>query len=381
LGPFLFSPTSEVYGRSLIFRIGCTLFLLFNLACGFSRTHLHLGVFRLCAGFFAGGPLGISQAVLAEMWGDERGRPMGLNSLAAVAGPCMGTAIGYLIKNTVSWQMLFWVTSAIGWGSIFMMSVFIPETYSLVDKNRNSLEKEEINDGADENLSELSIHFSSAEDVIDMDQSTMQMLLYALLRPVKIAINEPVAIVIGFDKQKDTKMNGLHCIYMTLGALISSKANTDWLSKLCDSFGIKNPLAKDRPEYKLRCMIPGTIILAVGSVMFAFARHFQAPIAILDISLLLLGGATILSTRKTTTYIIDVYKDHAASALVVSTSFQRLASFFVPLIVNLTRTPKPSTKMEQFLPLMVLVFVIPTPWILFQHQSKAEKRKILGSKV
>lgn len=62
--------------------------------CGFTRTHLQLGVLRFWAGIAASAPLGLSQVVIAEMWGTQRGRPLCLLSLAGIIGPCIGSIIG-----------------------------------------------------------------------------------------------------------------------------------------------------------------------------------------------------------------------------------------------------------------------------------------------
>lgn len=94
IGPFFFSPASEMIGRAPMLKIGCTLFLVLNLACAFTRTHFQFGALRFCSGIFAGAPVGLSQVILAELWGTKRGRPLCLISLATVIGPCMGTMIG-----------------------------------------------------------------------------------------------------------------------------------------------------------------------------------------------------------------------------------------------------------------------------------------------
>ncbi|KAG0147956.1 hypothetical protein CROQUDRAFT_42184, partial [Cronartium quercuum f. sp. fusiforme G11] len=385
LGPFIFSPASEVFGRAPMFRIGATLFLVFNLACGFSRTHYQLGLFRFIAGFFAGAPLSLSFSVLAEMWGDRRGKPLCLNILATLVGPCTGAAIGCLIREKLSWRILFWVTSAIGGGSIFVASIFIPESQSLAVHNlvvKFRIEKRVFSTLAyiailqvkgSSSISNENLGEGIRNDCPGPSCNLMQRVCDALTRPAYISFTQPLVIVIGIQLGLDIKVSGCHCLYMTIGAIISSKVGTRRLSRLCDWLHIKISSARGKREYELRCMIPGTIILAVGSVMFALARYFHAAVMFLDISLLLLGGAIILSSRKTTTYILDKHKHHSASAFAVSTSFQRLSGFLVPLIVNFTKTMIPPTNLEIFLPILTLIFILPTPWFLFCFGSRLEK--------
>lgn len=56
-GPMLFAPLSEVWGRSLVFRITLFLFFCFNLGCALAPSIEALLVLRFLCGFF-GSPVG-----------------------------------------------------------------------------------------------------------------------------------------------------------------------------------------------------------------------------------------------------------------------------------------------------------------------------------
>ncbi|EGF98932.1 uncharacterized protein MELLADRAFT_94985 [Melampsora larici-populina 98AG31] len=389
LGAFFFAPASEVYGRAPMIRLGCGLFLVFNFACGFARTHCQLASMRLFCGIFAGAPTGLSQVVLAEIWGKKRGRPLSLCSLAPTIGPCIGTMIGCLTLEILSWKRFFWLTSAVGCASMFVMSMFMPETYPLENlKEVNSLQPEEgvleimsnVLQALEERppsispsrLEEQPLSIAPSQGPSLLDPCALQDALRALIRPIHIAWKEPMAIVIGL--QLSMKMSGLHCLSIIFGACLASKMNTRCLSTMCDRLHIKNPHPDDRLEYKLRCMIPGTFVLAIGSVTFALARQYHACSAVFDVALFFIGAAMTLAGRKATTYVIDKHKEQAASALVVSSSFRRLASFVIPIAVHLTKPMQHSTKLEKFIPVILLVFILPTPWILFKYKAKACQR-------
>jgi hypothetical protein len=61
-GPLLFAPLSEVWGRSLVFRITLFLFFCFNIGCALAPNIAALLVFRFLCGFF-GSPTGRLRAV------------------------------------------------------------------------------------------------------------------------------------------------------------------------------------------------------------------------------------------------------------------------------------------------------------------------------
>lgn len=46
VGPLLVSPMSEVYGRTCVLQVTCLVYLIFNLACGFSKNKTQLVIFR-----------------------------------------------------------------------------------------------------------------------------------------------------------------------------------------------------------------------------------------------------------------------------------------------------------------------------------------------
>ena len=52
-GPFLIGPLSELYGRVLVLQIANLFYLVFNTACGFSKTTTQMVVFRFLAGLGA----------------------------------------------------------------------------------------------------------------------------------------------------------------------------------------------------------------------------------------------------------------------------------------------------------------------------------------
>ena len=46
IGPLVIAPLSEVYGRVVVLQSTCLFYLVFNLACGFSRSKAQLIAFR-----------------------------------------------------------------------------------------------------------------------------------------------------------------------------------------------------------------------------------------------------------------------------------------------------------------------------------------------
>lgn len=59
-GPLFLGPLSEIYGRVIVLQLANLFFLIFNIACGVSRTAAQMIVFRFLAGLGGSAPLAVS---------------------------------------------------------------------------------------------------------------------------------------------------------------------------------------------------------------------------------------------------------------------------------------------------------------------------------
>jgi MFS family permease len=82
LGPLLWGPLSEIFGRRPIFIITFIAYIGFQVGCALSKNTASILVFRFLGGTFAAAPLTNSGALIADIWdGDHRGKAMCKSSL------------------------------------------------------------------------------------------------------------------------------------------------------------------------------------------------------------------------------------------------------------------------------------------------------------
>jgi MFS family permease len=62
-GPFMVSPTSEIWGRVRIIQISSFIFFVFNTACGFARTKGELTAFRFISVLLGSPTLGVGYCI------------------------------------------------------------------------------------------------------------------------------------------------------------------------------------------------------------------------------------------------------------------------------------------------------------------------------
>jgi len=64
VGPFLWGPLSEVFGRVCVLQAANLIYLLFNTVCGFAKTKQQMMAFRFLSGIGGSAPQAVSQSFL-----------------------------------------------------------------------------------------------------------------------------------------------------------------------------------------------------------------------------------------------------------------------------------------------------------------------------
>ena len=80
LGPVVFGPLSETYGRKIILLSSFVVFTLFTMACALAPNWPVFLVFRLICGFMASSPIAVVGGLYADVFADPvvRGRAMAI---------------------------------------------------------------------------------------------------------------------------------------------------------------------------------------------------------------------------------------------------------------------------------------------------------------
>jgi MFS family permease len=133
LGPFIWAPMSEIYGRRSLFIYTYIAFTLFNgLVCA-SQNLATVIVFRFLAGTFGASAMTNAGGVVADVFeAKQRGLGMAVFASAPFMGPAIGPIIGGFLGEHRGWR---WVAGLLTFFSGFLTLVgflFLPETYGPV---------------------------------------------------------------------------------------------------------------------------------------------------------------------------------------------------------------------------------------------------------
>jgi multidrug resistance protein len=131
IGPLLWGPICEVYGRRNIFIITYSIYTIFTACTCAAQNPQTLIVLRFFSGVFGSSSLVIPGGQIADLFSTEtRGLGIGLFCAAPLLGPSLGPMIGGYIGDAAGWR---WVIGFLAlYASLLTLLgfLFLPETYS-----------------------------------------------------------------------------------------------------------------------------------------------------------------------------------------------------------------------------------------------------------
>ncbi|KAK0748508.1 major facilitator superfamily domain-containing protein [Apiosordaria backusii] len=182
MGPILWAPLSEQFGRKILTMVTFLGFTAFTLATALAPTWITFLIFRLLTGTFASAPIAIVPGIIADMSSDprSRGRNMGLFFMTTVSGPLLAPIISGYCSETIGWRWAFWI-GLIYAGCTLIPLFFLPETYGPILLKRRA--------------QEIRRHDPKARVVAlhELEKKSFKELTTVVLyRPIKMLFTEPI---------------------------------------------------------------------------------------------------------------------------------------------------------------------------------------------
>ena len=128
---------SDIYGRKPFFLAGLAIYILGNLLAGFSQDMIQLIVFRGITGIGQGLVTSMSFALIADLFPPrERGKWMGLNSVAMGFGSFLGPVAGGVLTDQFSWRGVFFINIPLGLATMLVFARALPGKERVTGKAR-----------------------------------------------------------------------------------------------------------------------------------------------------------------------------------------------------------------------------------------------------
>ncbi|KAI4130742.1 MAG: hypothetical protein LQ338_001578 [Usnochroma carphineum] len=339
LGPIAIAPMSELYGRLPVYHVCNTLFVVFTVACAVSSNLNMLIAWRFFEGMFGSAPLTIGGGTIADIFvQQQRGGMMAIFAMGPLLGPVVGPVAGGYLTQAKGWRWVFWVIAIVGGAILLFAFAFLRETYPpiLLERKAKRLRTETNNP-------HFKSEFTSNLPPRDIfKRAIVRPLKLLFLSPIVLALSTFMAVVYGY----------LYLLFTTITEVFESiyrfSAGAVGLTYLGIGIGMlmglfifgavsdrivknKSRNGEMKPEYRLPPMVPGAFIIPVGLFLYGWtaAKHIHWIVPIIGTGCVGLG---LLATfLPVSTYLIDAYPLHAASATAASTILRSLVGALLPL--------------------------------------------------
>ncbi|KAJ5263922.1 hypothetical protein N7478_011527 [Penicillium angulare] len=181
VGPLIWGPSSEYFGRRRPLLIAYCGFMIFMLACAVAPSYASLLVFRLLNGMMASSPIATVGGLFADVHDNptKRGRLMAYYMACTTFGPIVGPWVSGFVA-VVDWRWCFWI-GLICSGATFPLAIFMPETYApvILTRRAQKIRKETGN--------------SNIVSPLELDSRNLrQMILLTVSRPFRMIFHESI---------------------------------------------------------------------------------------------------------------------------------------------------------------------------------------------
>ena len=132
IGPLLFAPMSELWGRQIVLFATYGALTAFTAGCAGAQNIETVIVLRFLAGAFGSSPLANAGGVIADMFtASQRGFALTLFATAPFLGPILGPITGSFIGETQGWRWIQGFLACFAGAVFIMTSVLCPEVRTM----------------------------------------------------------------------------------------------------------------------------------------------------------------------------------------------------------------------------------------------------------
>ncbi|KAM7200183.1 Major facilitator superfamily domain containing protein [Naviculisporaceae sp. PSN 640] len=329
VGPMIFAPLSEVYGRQIIYASTLLVAVIFVIPCAVSKNIGTLIVCRLIDGIAFSAPMTLVGGTLADLWrNEERGVPMAAFSAAPFIGPAIGPLVGGFIADGAGWRWLYWIQLILSFVVWVMISFTVPETYAPTILARRAKKLRKSTGDPD--------HVTEAD--LDPRPFSERMGVF-LIRPFQLLFREIIVLLISlymsvlygllymffvaypivFEKRKgwSKSMAGLMFIPLAVG-VVAAAFCAPWVNAHYLKM-VKKHNGKPPAEVRLIPMMLSCWFIPIGLFIFAWTSYKRLIWVGPCLAGLPVGFGFIFLYNSANNYLVDSYQHQAASALAAKT--------------------------------------------------------------
>ncbi|PYI00706.1 synaptic vesicle transporter [Aspergillus sclerotiicarbonarius CBS 121057] len=343
LGPLLLGPLSEMYGRVWVLQLGNLMYLIFNIAGGFSQSTAQMIVFRFLSGFGGSGPLVLGDGALADIWpAEQRGSAVAIYSLAPLFGPAIGPIAGGFITQYTTWRWTFYSMSIVS-GVVGILGIFLKETYApyLLKRKAQNLRKRTGNQSlyaqvehTQPSITQLWKTSIARPFLLLGTQIIIQALgiymafLYGLMYLMLASFPSLWQDVYG----ESISIASLNYISIGVGLLLGTQLGARLNDRIYQT--LNHRTNTNLPEHRIPLLLPASLLVSTGMFWYGWSANPHVPWIVPNLGIALTSIGIIIAFQCIQLYIIDTYPLYTASVMSATAILRSLAGFAFPLFAN-----------------------------------------------
>jgi multidrug resistance protein len=335
LGPLIFAPLSEIYGRTWVLHISNLFFLAMNLGCAFSPNVGALICFRFLAGLFGSAAIACGGGSIGDLFCErDRASAMAAYTLGPLLGPVIGPIAGGFIAQTIGTKWVFIVIACMC-GVISAIGIpVLSETYAPVLRSRRArkLRGSRLVFSPDQGRKLHFLWLNLSRPVILLTRSFICFILslymafifgiyYLMFATFARFFNETYGFGPG--------LSGLTYLGLGVGFIMATFFGARFADQMYATLAAKNG-GKGKPEMRIPALIFGSFFVPVGVLWYGWSAQAKTHWIMPIIGTTFFGFGLMTTFLPIQLYLVDAFT-YAASALAAASVFRSMLGFAFPL--------------------------------------------------
>ncbi|KAI0100973.1 MFS general substrate transporter [Nemania sp. FL0031] len=384
VGPLLWAPLSELFGRRRLFIGTYAALTAFNAGCAGAPNIQALLIFRFLAGAFGSSPLTNAGGVIADIFPDsQRGKALALFSAAPFLGPVLGPIIGGFLGAAAGWRWVMGFLAAFSGLLWILGSCLVPETYGPVLLRQR----------AKQLSNKTGKHYISIMDYEEGKLSVSESFKRALSRPWVLLFREPIVLLLSVyiaiiygtlyllfaafpivyqeGRGWGTGIGGLAFLGILVGMLFATAytfPENNRYVRVQQKYGGFAP-----PETRLVPCLGGSVLLPVGLFWFAWTNSPDMHWLISIAAGVPFGFGLVLVFLSVINYLIDSYTIFAASVLAANSVLRSLFGVAFPLFTSYLYADL-GIHWASSIPAFLALACVPFPFLFYKYGPAIRRR-------
>ncbi|RKP39397.1 major facilitator superfamily domain-containing protein [Dimargaris cristalligena] len=335
LGPLLWGPLADRYGRRAAYGPGFLLCVAASVCCALAPNIQTLIAARFFQSLGGSTSMVVGAGTISDLYEPhERGTALGLFFSGQMLGPVVGTVCGGYIAQGWGWRWVFWVTALVAGLSGLCLTVLLPETHRPTVARRYGIDLKGLTVEQPRRLAAMLNIFP----LLRFPYVALPIICSACFFGTLYGIKTIIPVVLTSAYGLSSAQTGLCFISIGVGNIVGSLLGgyiADWTMNHCQPTGASD-IFPNKPliepcsgssapvERRLQLLLVTTVLFPVALTAYGWCLDRHSSIPLLMALQFILSVAMHATFSGLSAYLVDLFSDRSASITSLANFFRCL---------------------------------------------------------